>query len=182
VPLPRLGINKYFEITIVCIDGISRAERVGVLRRSGAQRLFVLVRNLAGVFNERRIDEWNFSDVRQQVEPASGCSNQEIPLKLIATRLFYRFSPCCDYHVVGKQETLPHGLSLTLERGQAASNTTFSRRSLHQTSLSHENLVHVEQDVAAFDYHPLYSQVLAQILGLGDFVVHLPANGECLSG
>ena len=44
---------------------------------------------------------------------------------------------------------------------------------LQQSSLSHKHLVHVQQDVATLHDHPLYGQVLPDVLRLRDLVVHL---------
>ena len=80
-------------------------------------------------------------------------------------------SPGGDEEVVAEQEALPHRLSLRLHDGQPRPLSV--RQDLYQCSLSHEDLVHVQQDVAALHDHPLYGQVLPDVLRLRHLVVHL---------
>lgn len=45
-----------------------------------------------------------------------------------------------------------------------------------ELTLSDEGLTCVQQDVAALHDHPLYGQILPDVLGVTHFVVHHPAN------
>lgn len=89
-------------------------------------------------------------------------------------------SPGGDEEVVAEQEALPDGLPLLLHHGQPAPGPgpRLLCQDLQQGSLPHEHLVHVQQDIAALHNHPLYGQVLPDVLSLGHLVVHLP--GEIL--
>ena len=89
-------------------------------------------------------------------------------------------SPGGDQQVVAEQEALPDGLPLLLHHGEPppGPGLGFLSQDLQQGALPDEHLVHVQKDVAAFHNHPLYRQVLPDVLSLGHLVVHLP--GEIL--
>ena len=91
-----------------------------------------------------------------------------------------RVGPGGDQQVVAEEEALPDGLPLLLHHGEPAPGPRpgLLRQDLQQGSLPHKHLVDVQQDVAALHDHPLYGQVLPDVLSLGDLVVHLP--GEVL--
>ena len=91
-----------------------------------------------------------------------------------------RVGPGGDQQVVAEEEALPDGLPLLLHHGEPAPGPRpgFLRQDLQQGSLPDEHLVHVQQDVAALHDHPLYCQILPDVLRLGHLVVHLA--GEVL--
>lgn len=78
--------------------------------------------------------------------------------------------------MVGEEEALARDFLITASKGSpesALGSQFLPRKDLQDVSLSHEDLVHVQQDVTAADDDPLKCQVLADVLRLTDFVVHL---------
>lgn len=47
---------------------------------------------------------------------------------------------------------------------------------LRKLTLSDEGLTGVQQDVTALYNHPLYGQILSDVLGVTHFIVHHPDN------
>ena len=77
--------------------------------------------------------------------------------------------PGCDDKMVAEEKALSDSLTLVLQNRQPSPGTSLALVSQHldQGPLPHEHLVHVQQDVTPLHYHPLYGQVLPDVLSLG---------------
>lgn len=80
-----------------------------------------------------------------------------------------------EQHVVGKEKALPRHVLLAAERTskRALRLGLIAADDLQHVALPHEDLVHVQQDVTATYDNALDGQVLANVLRLAHFVVHL---------